>query len=88
MSFTVTIPITSSVSSFKVIPRTPEAVLPIGRVLVSSKRTSFPDLTAKIIWLSPFVNRAPNNSSPSLIVMAATPLTLGLEYLSNDVFLT
>jgi hypothetical protein len=81
-------PITSSESSFSVIPRTPEAVLPIGRVLVSSKRTNFPDLTARIIWLSPLVNLASNNSSPSLIVIAATPLTLGLEYFSRDVFFT
>jgi hypothetical protein len=73
---------TSSESSFNVIPR-PEAVLPIGRVLVSSKRTNFPDLTARIIWLSPLVNLASNNSSPSLIVIAATPLTLGLEYFSK-----
>jgi hypothetical protein len=70
-------PITSSESSFSVIQRTQ---LPIGRVLVSSKRTNFPDLTARIIWLSPLIWF--NNSSPSLIVIAA-PLTLGLEYFSR-----
>jgi hypothetical protein len=33
-------------TSLSEIPRTPEAVLPIGRVLDSSKRTNLPDLTA------------------------------------------
>jgi hypothetical protein len=38
--------VTSSFSSAKVIPRTPDAFLPIGRVLLSSNRTNFPDFTA------------------------------------------
>jgi hypothetical protein len=38
-------------------------------------KTKLPDLSASMIWLSPFVNFASNNSSPSLIVIAATPFT-------------
>ena len=88
MSFTAIIPISSSDSLCRVIPRTPEAVLPIGRVLASSKRIVLPDFKANITWLSPVVNFASNNSSPSLIVIALIPFVLGREYCSREVFLT
>ena len=48
---------------------------------------ALPDLTAIIISQLPSVNLAANNSSPSLIVIAFTPLTLGREKSSNAVFL-
>ena len=39
---------TESLSLARVIPLTPEAPRPIGRVLASSKRIAFPDLSANI----------------------------------------
>ena len=69
-------------------PLTPDAFLPIGRVLLSSKRIHFPDLTAIKTCELPVVNFASSNSSSSFIVIALIPLDLGLEYCSNEVFLT
>ena len=81
-------PITASSSCASLIPRTPEAPRPIGRVLASSNRMAFPDFNANITWLSPVVSLASNNSSPSRMVIALIPLVRGLEYCSKDVFLT
>ena len=80
-------PTTSSLSSFNLIPLTPEAFLPIGRVLLSSNLIHFPDFTAINICELPVVNLASNSSSLSLIVIALIPFDLGLEYCSREVFL-
>ena len=88
VSLMAIIPTTSSASSASLIPRTPEAFLPIGLVFSSSNLMALPLLTASITWLSPVVSFASRSSSPSLIVMALIPLVLGLEYCSSGVFLT
>ena len=79
---------TSSCSSARVMPRTPEAVRPIGRVLLSSKRMAFPLLRPRKIWLAPVVSFASSSSSPSRILMAMMPFCRGREYCSKGVFLT
>src|SRR5690606_4975313 len=66
----------------------PEAVLPIGRVFSSSKRTNLPEREAISTWLFPVVSFASSSSSSSLIVIALIPFCLGLEYCSSGVFLT
>ena len=84
---TQTNPTTSSVSLSTSIPATPIAPRPVGRTFSSGKRIALPDLTAIIISLLPSVKRAANNSSPSLMVIAFTPLTLGRLNSSKQVFL-
>ena len=88
MSFTATMPTTSSLSLLRVIPLTPEAPRPIGRVLLSSNLIAFPDFTANITWLLPVVSFASKRTSPSLMLIALMPLVLGREYCSNEVFFT
>ena len=84
---TQTKPTTSSFSLSTSIPATPIAPRPVGRTFSSGKRMALPDLTAIITSLLPSVNRAANNSSPSLMVMAFTPETLGRLNSSKQVFL-
>ena len=88
MSFTESIPTTSSLLSFNLTPLTPEAFLPIGLVLLSSNLMHLPDLTAINICEFPVVNLASNSSSSSLMVIALIPFDLGLEYCSREVFFT
>ena len=84
---THTRPTTSSPSSSTSIPATPIAPLPVGLTFSSGKRMALPDFTAIITSLLPSVNLAANNSSPSLMVIAFTPLTLGRLNSSKHVFL-
>ena len=85
--FTQIIPTTSSFSSSTSIPVTPMAPRPVARTFTSSKRIARPDFKANIISEAPSVMRASSNSSPSLMVIAFTPLALGLLKSSRDVFL-
>ena len=70
---------TSSFSAVSVTPLTPAAFLPIGRTFASLKRIARPELVAKTISFSPFVNLASKSSSFSRIVIALIPFERGLE---------
>src|SRR5436190_7522746 len=85
--FTQIIPTTSSPGSSASIPATPIAPRPVGLTLSSLKRIARPLFTAIIISLLPSVSFASSNSSPSLIVIAFTPVCLGRLKSSSAVFL-
>ncbi|MNQ64125.1 hypothetical protein D3C85_785340 [compost metagenome] len=72
-------PTTSSWSCASLTPRTPVAVLPIGRTVDSLKRMALPERKAITTSLLPLVKQASNNTSPSLMLMALIPLTRGRE---------
>ena len=59
----------------------------MARTLLSEKRMARPDFTAIMISDSPSVRRASNNSSPSTMVMAFTPVVRGRLKSSSSVFL-
>ncbi len=85
--FTQIMPITSSVWSSTSMPPTPIAPRPVGRTVVSGKRIARPLLRAIIISQLPSVIFAASSSSPSIMVMAFTPVALGRLNSSSTVFL-
>ncbi len=85
--FTHIIPTTASFSSSTSMPATPMAPRPVGLTLVSLKRMARPLFTAIMISHLPSVIFASRSSSPSLIVIAFTPVCLGLLKSSSSVFL-
>ena len=70
-------PITSSFLSSTSMPETPMAPRPVALTLLSGKRIALPLFIAIIISHSPSVSMASNNSSPSKMVIAFTPVARG-----------
>ena len=70
------------------IPRTPLAVLPMGRTSLSAKRIALPLLLTSITSLLPSVIAVPTSSSPSSSSMALRPTLRWRAKLSRAVFFT
>ena len=69
-------------------PRTPRAVLPIGRTSSSSKRTALPASENSITSCLPSVMATPMRWSPSSSSAAMMPFSRGLENADSGVFFT
>ncbi len=69
-------------------PRTPEALRPIGRTSSSAKRMALPSVVHSMTSRKPSVSDTPTSLSPSSRSTAMMPAVRGRENAASDVFLT